>query len=271
MPLTEGLDGGSRNSSRQEALLRLSLSVALSTIQVIQELIAIICALDHPLNSYKDSIWILTDSRSSIQYLNNWPKIMCSTGLDILSKLVRLGQKKQVCLHWIPSHVGVPGNEAADKLAAQSSRRPPHHKKCTFTANCFIRATIQAQIASSLGVSVSFQTIERHLAEGHLGSWRPLRVLPLTPIHQSLRLEWCHARGSWTTVNWNQVVFSDETRFSLNSDDNRVRVWKPRGQHLNPAFALQQHTAPTAGVLVWSVIAYDTRSPLVLIRGLMTA
>ncbi|GFU72983.1 uncharacterized protein TNCV_4637171 [Trichonephila clavipes] len=45
---------------------------------------------------------------------------MDSTGLDILSKLVRLGQRKQICLQWILSHVGVPGNEAADELAAKS-------------------------------------------------------------------------------------------------------------------------------------------------------
>ncbi|GFT11269.1 RNase H domain-containing protein [Trichonephila clavipes] len=76
------------------------------------ELIAISGALDHALNSYKDS-------KSSIQYLKNWPKIMDSTGLDILSKLVRLGQRKQVCIQWIPSHVGVPGNEAADELAGR--------------------------------------------------------------------------------------------------------------------------------------------------------
>ncbi|GFS98524.1 RNase H domain-containing protein [Trichonephila clavipes] len=87
------------------------------------ELIAISGALDHALNSYKDSIWILTNSRSSIQYLKNWPKIIDNTGLDILSKLVGLGQRKQVCLQWIPSHVGVPENEA-DELAgaAETSR-----------------------------------------------------------------------------------------------------------------------------------------------------
>ncbi|GFY28569.1 uncharacterized protein TNCV_4150001 [Trichonephila clavipes] len=45
---------------------------------------------------------------------------MDSTGLDILSKLVRLGHREKVCLQWIPSHVSVPGNEAADELAAKS-------------------------------------------------------------------------------------------------------------------------------------------------------
>ncbi|GFY22070.1 transposable element Tcb2 transposase [Trichonephila clavipes] len=45
----------------------------------------------------------------------------------------------------------------------------------------------------------------------------------------------------------NQVVFSDKSRFNLSSDDNGVRVWRPRGERLNPTFALQRHTALTAG------------------------
>ncbi|GFU59668.1 transposable element Tcb1 transposase [Trichonephila clavipes] len=70
------------------------------------------------------------------------------------------------------------------------------------------------------------------------------------PTHQHLRLEWCYALGNWNTAEWNKVVFSDESRFNLSSDGNRVRVWRPRGERLNPAFALQQHTAPTASVMV---------------------
>ncbi|GFV62488.1 transposable element Tcb1 transposase [Trichonephila clavipes] len=78
------------------------------------------------------------------------------------------------------------------------------------------------------------------------------------------------ARRNWTAAEWNQVVFSDEFRFNLNSDDNRVRVWRPRGERLNPDFALQRHTAPTAGVMTWGVISCNTLSLLVLIRGTMT-
>ncbi|GFX74104.1 transposable element Tcb2 transposase [Trichonephila clavipes] len=101
--------------------------------------------------------------------------------------------------------------------------------------------------------------MQRSLVEGHLGSWRPLRVLFLTPSHRRLRLEWCRARGNWTAAEWNQVFFSDVSSFNLSSDDNCVRVWRPRGERLNPAFALQRHTAPTAGVMIWGVIAYNTR------------
>ncbi|GFW41697.1 transposable element Tcb2 transposase [Trichonephila clavipes] len=111
-------------------------------------------------------------------------------------------------------------------------------------------ASIQAQVAPSLGSPVSSRTIRSRLAEGHLGSRRPLRVLPLMATHRRLRLEWCHARGNWTAAEWNQDVFSDESRFNLSSADNRVRVWRSRGERLNTAFALLRHTASTAGVMV---------------------
>ncbi|GFU34326.1 RNase H domain-containing protein [Trichonephila clavipes] len=83
------------------------------------ELIAISGDLHHALDSCEDSIWILTDSRSSVQYLKNWLKIMDSTDLCILSKLGRLGQRKKVCFQWIQSHVDEPWNEAAYELAGR--------------------------------------------------------------------------------------------------------------------------------------------------------
>ncbi|GFY06278.1 transposable element Tcb2 transposase [Trichonephila clavipes] len=65
----------------------------------------------------------------------------------------------------------------------------------------------------------------------------------------------CRARGDWTATEWNEILFSDESRFNLRSDDNRVRVWRLRGESLNLVFALQRHTAPTEGVMVWGTIA----------------
>ncbi|GFW74471.1 transposable element Tcb2 transposase [Trichonephila clavipes] len=55
-------------------------------------------------------------------------------------------------------------------------------------------ATIQAQVAHSVEAPESYRTIQRRLAERHLGSRCPLRVLPMTPTHRRLRLELCRAR-----------------------------------------------------------------------------
>ncbi|GFT83409.1 transposable element Tcb2 transposase [Trichonephila clavipes] len=120
------------------------------------------------------------------------------------------------------------------------SRRKEHHT----VRNACIRhtvsfAAIQALVAQSLGGPVSSPTIQRCLA---LRSRHPLHELPLTPTLQLLRLEWCHVQGNWTAAEWDQVVFSDESRFNLSSDDNRVPVLRFHGERLNPVYALQPHT-----------------------------
>ncbi|GFV65650.1 transposable element Tcb2 transposase [Trichonephila clavipes] len=104
---------------------------------------------------------------------------------------------------------------------------------------------------------------------------RNARLQP-TASSAAIQAQWCHARGNWTAVEWNQVVFSDvcESRFNFSSDDNRARVQRPRlafTSRLNPAFTLQRHTTPTAGVMVWGAIVYNTRPPILLIHGTMTA
>ncbi|GFV27889.1 transposable element Tcb2 transposase [Trichonephila clavipes] len=139
-----------------------------------------------------------------------------------------------------------PGSGSPRQTSSREDRHIVRNARVQPTASS---AAIQAQVAPSLGTPISSQNIRRRLAEGHLGSWHPLHELPLTPTHRRLRLEWCCARGNWTAAEWSQVVFSDGSRFNLSSDSNRVRVWRSRGERLNPAFALQQHTAPTVGVM----------------------
>ncbi|GFU11724.1 uncharacterized protein TNCV_2611181 [Trichonephila clavipes] len=84
------------------------------------------------------------------------------------------------------------------------------------------RSTIRADV----GVAFVPQTISRYLAEANLISKRPFRAPPLTPEHRQLRLQWCQARSMWNVTDWQKVVFSDESRFVLGTDDNRVRLWR---------------------------------------------
>ncbi|GFW96922.1 transposable element Tc1 transposase [Trichonephila clavipes] len=88
-------------------------------------------------------------------------------------------------------------------------------------------------IRADVGVAIVPQTISRHLAEANLKSKRPFRALPVTPEHRQLRLQWCQARSMWNVTDWQKVVFSDESRFVLGTDDNRVRAWRHPGPFLN--------------------------------------
>ncbi|GFW43150.1 transposable element Tcb1 transposase [Trichonephila clavipes] len=58
---------------------------------------------------------------------------------------------------------------------------------------------------------------------------------------------------------------------SRREDRHIVRNARVQPTASSAAIQAQRHTAPTAGVMVWGVIAYNIRSPLVLIRGTMTA
>ncbi|GFY35073.1 transposable element Tc1 transposase [Trichonephila clavipes] len=82
----------------------------------------------------------------------------------------------------------------------------------------------RSTIRTDVGVAIVPQTVSRHLAEANLKSKYPFRALPLTPEHRQLRLQWCQARSMWNVTDWQKVVFSDESRFVLGTDDNRVRV-----------------------------------------------
>ncbi|GFX75555.1 transposable element Tcb2 transposase [Trichonephila clavipes] len=71
-------------------------------------------------------------------------------------------------------------------------------------------------------------------------------------------------------TDWQKVVFSNESRFVLGTDDNRVRVWRHPDERYNSSHTVLRHTARAAGVMVWGAIAYDSRSTLIAMRGALT-
>ncbi|GFX03851.1 transposable element Tcb2 transposase [Trichonephila clavipes] len=100
-------------------------------------------------------------------------------------------------------------------------------------------------IRADVGVAIVPQTISRHFAEANLKFKHPFRALPLTPEHRELCLKWCQARSMWNVTDWQKVVFSDESRFVLGTDNNRVRVLRHPETLLNglPGAIFQQDNA----------------------------
>nr|CAH7745314.1 unnamed protein product [Callosobruchus chinensis] len=57
---------------------------------------------------------------------------------------------------------------------------------------------------------------------------RPLRVPLLSARHRTAQLQWARADQDWLLPQWRNVLFSDESRFGLVSDDYRERVWREK-------------------------------------------
>ncbi|GFX10325.1 transposable element Tcb2 transposase [Trichonephila clavipes] len=194
-------------------------------------------------------------------------------GLIIEMKL-HTGRRTVLLARWIvrsvplevvgsSGHVRKTGSGATRKTTRREDRRIVRQALVDPTVT---RSTIRADV----GVAIVPQTISRHLAEANLNSKRPFRALPLTPEHRQLRLQWCQARSMWNVTDWQNFVFSDESRFVLGTEDNRVRVWMLPGPFLYGlpgAIFLQDnarpHTARVAQDFLrhFQTLPWSARSP----------
>ncbi|GFX64352.1 transposable element Tcb2 transposase [Trichonephila clavipes] len=142
--------------------------------------------------------------------------------------------------------VGSSGHEKVPTRGKQGLERPGRPRGERIVRQAFVDPIVtRSTIRADVGEAIVPQTISRHLAEANLKSKRLFRALPLTPDHRQLRLQWCQARSMWNVTDWQKVVLSDESRFVLGTDDNRVRVWRHPGLFLNnlPGAIFQQDNA----------------------------
>ncbi|GBM76569.1 hypothetical protein AVEN_254398-1 [Araneus ventricosus] len=86
------------------------------------ELVAIFCALQEILPSNQRNFILYTDSMSALETLSHYDNRIHPVALVILSVLQFLRKKGfNIIFCWVPSHVGISGNETADVIARFAS------------------------------------------------------------------------------------------------------------------------------------------------------
>ncbi|GFU66324.1 transposable element Tcb1 transposase [Trichonephila clavipes] len=96
-------------------------------------------------------------------------------------------------------------------------------------------------------------TIRRHLQQSGLSARRPLLGLPFTQIYICLCRQWCD-EIRMQAAEWNEVVFTDESRICLQHHDGRIRVWIPRGDRMLNSCVMHRHSCPAPRIKVWGGI-----------------
>jgi ribonuclease HI len=90
------------------------------------ELFAIIQALEFALAFRgKEGIYIFCDSQAAIRKVETGYSYYSYRARNLIA---RLASRSRVYIYWVPSHVGVLGNEMADKLAKLSLTKKPRPK-----------------------------------------------------------------------------------------------------------------------------------------------
>ncbi|GFX47489.1 uncharacterized protein TNCV_618481 [Trichonephila clavipes] len=93
----------------------------------------------------------------------------------------------------------------------------------TVTDRSVTSRTVAQHIESVTHHSVSACTIRRRLQQSGLSARRPFLGLPLTLNHRRLHRQRCDERRTWV-AEWNEVVFTDESRICQQHHYGRIRV-----------------------------------------------
>jgi len=129
---------------------------------------------------------------------------------------------------------------------------------------------IRQQLRAYSNVNVSLQTIRNRLHAANIRSYRPAVRRRLTPDHRRQRRAFCRRHGRWNRRQWAQVLFSDESRFCLFSNDGRRNVWRRRGERYLDCTVRETVSFGGGSVMVWGAFSLHHRSPLYHVQGNLT-
>ena len=109
--------------------------------------------------------------------------------------------------------------------------------------NCHLTATETAlNTVGTHNRQISPKTVGSRLREIGLRARHPYVGLPLTQARRLRRMAWltAHAPRLFPMRQWRQVLFTDESRFTLYRADGRRRVYRHRGERFADACVVEQ-------------------------------
>lgn len=126
---------------------------------------------------------------------------------------------------------------------------------------------LSRELNAATGTRISRHTVARRLHETGLYARKPAVCIPLNPCHKRERLAWCRQHLPWTSLQWGNVLFTDESRFSLDTDSRRVFIWREPGTRYRHSNIRERDRFGGGGIMVWAGIMLNGRTSLHVFEG----
>ena len=128
---------------------------------------------------------------------------------------------------------------------------------------------LQRPLLLATGRGASSKTVRNRLYQGARIVYvrRPMICIPLISCHCAARRRWAAGHRDWKKHYWSQVLFTDESRISLESDTRSVLVWRERGTRNNPTFVRERSQCRRAGWMARGEINIGGCTNLHIIRN----
>ncbi|XP_072039555.1 uncharacterized protein [Amphiura filiformis] len=100
---------------------------------------------------------------------------------------------------------------------------------------------------------------------------RPATGPILIPRHRRAILDFARNHQHWQDGDWTPVLFTNESRFTVSTNDRRVRVWRRQGERYANCNIVEVNHFGGGSVMVWAGIFLNGRTDLIVIdRGSLT-
>ncbi|GFV69775.1 transposable element Tcb1 transposase [Trichonephila clavipes] len=130
---------------------------------------------------------------------------------------------------------------------------------------------ITSEVNSHLRNPISARTVQREFHASNLYGRVGIRKLLVTARHALQRRQWCRTHRQWTPQQWQQVIWSDESTFTLFQTTGRVYVWRTPKEAFAPECIVPTVKHGGGSLMVWGAISWRGLGPLVTLHGKVKA
>ena len=134
--------------------------------------------------------------------------------------------------------------------------------------NCFDPLyVIVTKFNATTGLQLSERTGRRYVRILKMNSNIAIQKPFISTKIMASRILWARTHKDWTLSQWSNVLFTDESSFSVRPLKNRLRVWRHKGCRLQHRHVVPTFKSGHKTVSVWGGFSMLGRTPLVATVG----